>query len=58
MAATNNINPEILLVLLEEGADVTIMDKNGLNILDYIEAKPMLKNTPVYLKIKKMLYTQ
>ena len=55
IAATNNLNPEVMIVLLKNGADVTLKDSDGRNVLDYIEEKPIFRDTPIYSQIKEML---
>ena len=56
MLAISNSNPEILLILIENDADVTIKNKNGNRVLDYADVsfrKEELKRTGVYDLIRK-----
>jgi cellulase/cellobiase CelA1 len=48
IAACVNANPEVLRVLIDNGADVAIEDKIGNRALNYAEKKKELKSTEVY----------
>ena len=50
-AAEYNINPEVLSVLLEAGADAKLEDDIGLTAFDYANENEHITGTSVYWKL-------
>ena len=52
LAAWNNDNPEVVLALLNAGADPSIQDNEGKTAWDLIQGNDALKDTDAYSELK------
>ena len=51
MATKENPQPAVVAVLLDAGADPTLIDKAGKTAWDYAQDNPQLKNTTAHWRI-------
>ena len=57
-AVIQNENPEIISVLLQNGANPKLKNKQGYTALDLATENKHLINTPQFLELKKSFFTQ
>jgi len=48
VASLDLVNPDVLRILIDNGADVSIKDENGKRALDYAVANENFKGTNAY----------
>jgi ankyrin repeat protein len=48
-----NANPEVILALLNAGADAKLKDKEGMTALDYANSNYGLKGTDAYRQLQE-----
>lgn len=55
-ANSYNSNPDVITILVKNGADIKAKDKDGKTALDYAKENPKIYKTDVYWQMNNLMY--